>query len=720
MGPIQTLLTCLLVSAFVVSLAAETGWAEPPPASSEHETVEAGATQTSEAVGGTVNASDAELLGDLAAVETIAELAALDDGADSLDRELAMFEDMPVVISASRQAQPINMLSVPVSIVTADDIHYSGQTSITDFLTFVPGMDVLASDRNNASVGIRGLHHTFADRTLVLVDGRNAGGPVTGGADFFRLPILPEDIDRIEVVRGPGGAAWGANAFNGVINFIMKEPEDVLGLFASTTVNEYGDTFTHLRWGHEAGDWSWRVSGGYEDRESSDDAVDGDMFFSTDFARNWRFDGEAIYRASKDTKISIGAGASNVERGDFEFAGFPMAAAGDPRRNERLDLIRTHARIDHSFDKDTSGYLQWYGDYEHIDRPSFLQYRAFENDFEGQLNLVVGESHHMSLGGNFRWTHIKAIADRSTDLFADDSADEYWVGVFLIDRWEAAERLTIETQARVDWYSETTTDWSGRLSALYALDEDKQHIVRLSGAKAFRSPLYGIRQVAGGRMPLGPPGMFGLNLIKAGDLGNEQIWSFEGGYQGRMTPELTLRADAFIQIYRDLIGGRALPDPLGFGRSFIQLANIDGGEAVGTEVELAYKKDNFEIAAWYAFHDFATTQERQSIRAFRPAQHKAGVRSRLFLPDDWAVNLNYRYTDTTPNEPSTLPGNTDIPSFHRLDLTLSKAFADNAAEVLVGVTDVLDDTDQPVTQVGSITSHDTPGRTFFCRLQLKF
>jgi len=180
-----------------------------------------------------------------------------------------------VVVSASRQSQKLTELSVPVSVITAEDIHHSGLTNIPEILQFYPGIDKLRLSRHRWAVGVRGLHEFISDRTLILINGRFAESPLFGGTECYPLPILMEDIERIEIVRGPGGAAWGANAFNGVINIITKKPEDVLGVFGSTTVTEFGDSYTHLRWAKKQDKWKWRQSAGYEDFKNSDDAGSG-------------------------------------------------------------------------------------------------------------------------------------------------------------------------------------------------------------------------------------------------------------------------------------------------------------------------------------------------------------------------------------------------------------------------------------------------------------
>jgi outer membrane cobalamin receptor len=103
------------------------------------------------------------------------------DLGDSID---LLFEDFDIVISASRSAQTSNLAPVPVSILSSDDIHYSGVGELPELFAFVPGFDALQLDKNRWSLGVRGLHQTFSDRTLFLMNGRNVSSPVHGGVDL--------------------------------------------------------------------------------------------------------------------------------------------------------------------------------------------------------------------------------------------------------------------------------------------------------------------------------------------------------------------------------------------------------------------------------------------------------------------------------------------------------------------------------------------------------
>ncbi len=641
------------------------------------------------------------------------------DEMEAADDDLLMFSEMPVVISASRQSQPANRLSVPVSVITAEDIHYSGATNVASLLRRIPGMDVLYVDRNNPIIGVRGLHHQFSDRTLVLFNGRSKGTSFLG---IDRIPIFMEDIDRIEVVRGPGGAAWGANAFNGVVNIITKQPEDAQGLFVTSQINEYGDTYSQLRWGSRAGDWSWRISAGYEGYKSSEDAITNDSFISNDFARNTRFDSEAAYQIDADTRLTFGLAAADFTHGDLEFSGFPTNGV-DGRGRDFIQMLRLFARVEQELNNGDSVYLQWSGNAERDDRYAIWDLSSYENDVEAQYNTTWGEDHQLSLGGNFRWGHFRSEFGQATDMLPSDTDDEFWLGVFAIDRWEMTKRFTVEAQLRLDWYSQTRIDWSGRLSGLYGLDEQLSHVLRISVARSFRAPSYSMRRGQFSRvlLPSPPfaPGSTAINVVPNDDMKNEGVWSFEAGYNARLAEGLDMQVDGYYQIYNDLIGGvMMIPAP---PASTSTIGNVDGATAYGVEAQLSWQRDQFKLTGWYAYNGFDDDRGVQNMRSFRPAPHKVGLNTRWQLLADTTVNVDYRYTSWTEQD-DTLGGAAapSVSPSHALGMTISQKLFDGRAEVMAGVSDLLDDTSEAVQQIGALTAHETPGRTFFVRLQATY
>ena len=134
--------------------------------------------------------------------------------------------------------------------------------------------------------------------------------------------------------------------------------------------------------------------------------------------------------------------------------------------------------------------------------------------------------------------------------------------------------------------------------------------------------------------------------------------------------------------------------------------------------------DFYRISLWYGYNYFAPegrSAEDDEVRAYLPARHKAGATMRFFLPDDWTINLNYKHSAFT--DASRGPWGEDVPGFDRLDLTVARPFKLGRADgqLLVGVSDLFNDTEQTVSDQASVLyQHETPGRTFFARLMLEF
>src|SRR5437868_3176427 len=133
------------------------------------------------------------------------------------------------VTSASKREQKLSRVAAAIFVITKEDIRRSGATNIPDLLRMVPGMNVAQINGNAWAISARGLNEEFSDKLLVMIDGRSVYTPTFGGVYWDTLDLPLEDIERIEVVRGPGGTVWGANAVNGVVNIITKTAAETQG-----------------------------------------------------------------------------------------------------------------------------------------------------------------------------------------------------------------------------------------------------------------------------------------------------------------------------------------------------------------------------------------------------------------------------------------------------------------------------------------------------------
>ncbi len=643
-----------------------------------------------------------------------------------IDMSLEQLLDVQIV-SAARRAQPLHESAAAVGVLTAEEIQASGLTTIPELLALIPAVDVRRVDRTRYIVGVRGLAGMYSDRTLVLIDGRDALNPAWGAPDWLHLPVLIEDIERIEVLRGPGGGVWGANAFTGVINIITKKPQDAAGGLVTSTVTQYGDTYSQLRYGETQGNLAWRASAGYEDVKNSDEAGAGRMvsgfpalnglmgfsaFEARDFARVWRFDNDLSYKVNDDTKLGFGLGHANSERGDRELAGQM------PHEDGRAGNTRLFSRIDHAFDAETTGYLQWFGNYSVVHAPETIRrYAYYADDVEGQLQFPLGDRHKVTTGGNLRWTHIssdRGVGDPGV-YFSEGAFDDYWAGLYLVDRYRLTDRWAVETQGRIDHYSATDFDWSGRLTALYAIDEQEHHVVRAGVARSFRAPGVMLREL---RMnSLG--GLFNV-VENPRDLDNETTHALEAGYVGSLSDRLQIQVDTYYQRMEHLLGTVNETSNTMYGPvTNSHFANLGGADAYGGEVEVSYALNPHRCAVWYAYNELATDHSDDAVRAYFPARHKVGVRYSYRITDATFFNANYVYNDAIHINASNSP-TWDTPVSHRLDLTLTQKLFGDRTDLALGVADVLNETNGPVYDVSYFTSYETPGRTFFLRLRHRF
>ncbi len=180
------------------------------------------------------------------------------------------FSDMPVVLSASRLTQALNEAPAAVTVIDRRTIQASGARDLTRLFRLVPGMTVGLYNGRRVTLGFHGLSDPYFRQFQVLVDGISIYSPIWGGAEWSELPIAVEDIERLEVVRGPNAAAFGGNAFLGVVNIITRDPAMESRFEAATNVGETGIRDVLVRFAGNDGDLRYRVTAG----QRADDGLD--------------------------------------------------------------------------------------------------------------------------------------------------------------------------------------------------------------------------------------------------------------------------------------------------------------------------------------------------------------------------------------------------------------------------------------------------------------
>jgi iron complex outermembrane receptor protein len=198
--------------------------------------------------------------------------ASAQGGGASVDLGGASLADLMKIeiTSASRKEQRLFDTPSAVYVITAEDIRRSGMTSIPELLRLAPGVQVAQMNGTKWAVSVRGFNGLYSNKLLVLIDGRTIYNSITAGVFWDSEDLLVEDIDRIEIVRGPGGAVWGANAMNGVINVVTKAATATQGLFVRAGAGSLESSSLAARYGGTAKSVAYRAHAQWSRRGGSE------------------------------------------------------------------------------------------------------------------------------------------------------------------------------------------------------------------------------------------------------------------------------------------------------------------------------------------------------------------------------------------------------------------------------------------------------------------
>jgi iron complex outermembrane receptor protein len=448
------------------------------------------------------------------------------------------------VTIAARHSQPITQSPSAVTVITREQIENTPCTDVVCLLRQVPEVDVRRMMPMYASVGARALTDSLGDKALVLMDGREINNEVFGIPFWQILPVHLEDIERIEVIRGPGSALYGANAHSLVVSIVTRQATDnTAEVFLGA--GEHDRSSIRMRLGQPFGDWRLDIFGGME---TSD---------------HWRLRdlrereiGHARLRIDRQT----GSASSTLQAGFIAGEGILYTALaplgvedawmGHLLLGHKTDLIRAQLSfdlIDGSLSPDLSLY---FGEMKLGEAPEIFDFFNSSLDTEMQINWSPFEDHLLIGGCNYRW-----IAFLSDD---NDPGEihQHRVGFYVHYEHRLVESLLLTLGIRFDYNNITPFTASPRFAGVWRF-ADKQHL-RFAVGRAFRKPSFWntsthIKGVVG-EPGFEEMGEFFQNSVGNSGLNNESITAFEAGYNGRFLEDrLQAEAVVFYNRYRDTI-----------------------------------------------------------------------------------------------------------------------------------------------------------------------
>ena len=473
---------------------------------------------------------------------------------EELEDEFALLEEEEeeIVFSAARHAQPIADSPSTITVITREEILNTHCVDVTCLLRQVPEVEVRRVRPMYHSVGARALAGEMSDKGLVLVDGREINVEAFGNPLWATLPVHLEDIERIEVIRGPGSALYGANAHSLVISITTRRPDsDEAEVFLGG--GEYDESSLHVRLGKVLGDWRFQFSGG---RETSGhwripDRRERELY------RAWL----RVERERESSVTSLAAGWSSIE--GTLFSG--LAPIGVDNANvvhtslaHRTDLLRAHLWFS-LFSADLNFDLPLFFEGSKLGTvPEVTRILTTNLDSEVQLNWSPFDGNLLIAGTNYRWL----------TYFSDDNepkeTHQHRVGLFVQDEQRLWDQLILTGGLRFDYNSITPYTFSPRLAVVWRFTADQ--LIRLAFGRAFRKPSFfntSFHPATVKGEGLTPKlGDFFKHSIGNDDLDNESITTFELGFRGRfLDGALTVEADGFFNLYRDTISFKTDIEP---------------------------------------------------------------------------------------------------------------------------------------------------------------
>ena len=607
------------------------------------------------------------------------------------------------VTTVSRQVSTVGKSPAAIFVITNDMIRRNGATSIPEALRMAPGLNVARIDANKWAVGIRGFNDRFANKLLVQIDGRVVYNQVTGGVYWDVPDVVLEDVERIEVIRGPGATVWGSNAVNGIINIITKNAKDTQGGLVSAIGGSEDKTITSVRYGgsSEDGTLNYRLYGKWLERDKqflpSGTAQLPPSPGGVPFTRpndDWR-SGRGGFRtdweASECDTVMVQGEAYAVSSGRSDFR--PQAAAPFAWQNLDDEVSiggDVLARWQHETGENANWAVQFYWDRFGRESANFNNVNAINvnhptnvkildayvdtYDLEFQQQFPLGERHKFIYGLGYRQANTFFGGSTGDGGFAigSDPASHALIryAAFLQDEYTVLDdRLYFTPGCKFE--HNTFAGFQYQPTARLLWTPSERQSVWGSVSRAVRIPTVSENAVIiTGFTPA--PGTF-VQTVGNKNLNAEDVMAYELGYRAQPSDGFSFDTALFYNVYNNLIGSQA--GAPGVGPPVIipaPRANNLSAETYGIEFGANWKvTDSWRLMGNYSFLQMLVHSDpgvnpssERAIEGQSP-QHQVYLQSSWDLSQTVEFDLIGRYVDQLSNFPSAVPNT--VPSYISMD-----------------------------------------------------
>ena len=589
----------------------------------------------------------------------------------SVDLTTMKLEDLMNIKVTSASKKEENLFAAPAAIyvITGADIRRGGYSSIPDALRSVPGLYVVQQSANIWIVSARGFSGTYNDKMLVLIDGRLVYTPTYGGVYWDVQDPPLEDIDRIEVIRGPGGTLWGANAVNGVINIITKKSANTQGALVATSAGVNEGYAARVRYGGKIGEnFAYRIYGTGNDWRPTVNASGAENYDTWSISQGGaRFDWNA---SGKDTVEFDGQGYSGRVRTVVGMVAPDSDVVTLVRSSGVVKGGHLLGRWKHSFNDRSDANLLAYCDWTARSGDLANESRNL-CDIEFQHNYSFAGRQSLTWGGSVMTTEQTWINDFTLGFSPPVRRDTTYSGFLQYDIALVPGKVRLIAGSKFEHNDYTGFEYQPQIRVVWT--PGKQYTFWAAFSRAVRTPTriesdarFRIAQIN----PAPPPPTF-LLVTGNPNMKSEVVLASELGFRYAWKEKFSLDAAAYYNRYTDLLGGNAMGVPIVNPSPFyvdvpVLLGNVGGGQSHGLELSLKYNP----VRRWTLSTGITELRGNSAAAvtyqaaAFNPA-HQVNFRSRLDLTRHLNFDAAYYYYDVTPS---------GIPPINRVDLGVSSTF----------------------------------------------
>ena len=544
-----------------------------------------------------------------------------------------------VVTSVAKRPEKLSTVASAIQVITADDIRRSGATSLPKALRLASNLEVAQIDSRQWAITARGFNNVFADKMLVLLDGRSVYTPLYAGVYWDVQDTMIEDVDRIEVISGPGSTQWGANAVNGVINITTKSAKDTQGGLLVGGAGSELRTSGEARYGGTlAPNVYYRVYAKFFDRG---DSVRTNGRRSNDAWRvgqvGFRVDGNA---AAGDLLTLQGDGYDGT-----------MGQVGPD--NIRVNGANVLGRWTRNLAENSEVKLQAYYDHTHRRIPGSFTQDIGTYDVDFQHRRPIGSAQDFVWGLNYRRVE-DSVVNTPANAFLPPSVGRNSFGAFVQDKIALIKerlRFTVGTKIEHSDYTGFEFEPSARLAWMPASNQTIWSAI----SRAVRTPSRIDRDLFS---PATPP----YRIAGGGNVVSEKLISYELGYRVQLNPRVTVSLATFLNDYDDLRSLEPLNPPFAFpvDASSGLRGRSSGGEFTGEwRVTPGWRLR----VGWAELRVRSEPQPGNIDRGTRDSiahdpNHRVALRSSLDLSAKWDCDADLRYVAPIHNQ--SLPGYTEL------------------------------------------------------------